>query len=200
MHLALDIGEFDGAAAGDGLDIASDIGRGDAAGAGGEGGGTADAVDFEIARAGGGADIRVGRDDDGIVNGDVVEMLAGAIDANQVALLGDGRIGFDFMQEALAAFFGPGIDLDFTVNADFSGRAGGDVGVAAAAGEFQVNGPIDRRKSCRRCLRRWNESCIRRRAGQRQLQMPRILRALPARAIRAVVNWSFWWLAWLHAR
>ena len=71
-------------------------------------------------------------------------MLAGAIDANQVALLRDGRIGLDFMQVTLAAFFGPGIGLDFAVNANLAWRTGGDVGVSAAAGEFQANGTIDR--------------------------------------------------------
>ena len=139
----MNIIELDGAAARDGLHVAGNIRSGDAAGAGGEGGRAFDAVHFQIARAGGGVYFRFGGDDDGVVNRDVVRMLAGAADANEIALLRNRWIRFEFVDEALAAFFGPGLHLNFAVDGDLAGRAGGDVCVSAAAGEFEVDGAVN---------------------------------------------------------
>jgi hypothetical protein len=47
------------------------------------------------------------------------------------------------MHLALAVLFRPSTHLDFTVDAHFSRKAGGDVGISAAAREFEVNGTID---------------------------------------------------------
>src|SRR3974390_18681 len=101
-----------------------------------------DAFQRLIAAAAVGANVRVLRDGDFVVDGDVTEI--DVVNPDAVPVLPDGRVALQLLHVRLVISFEPGVaDVNLGVNGNGAGTTAANRNVTGVGEHFEINGPAD---------------------------------------------------------